>query len=44
MDELEDEVRKNGFERVLTCPSGEPLSKIVNEKLEHPKHKALVSK
>ena len=39
---LEEEVIKNGFERVLKTPKGIPLSKIVDEKLAHPRHKALI--
>ena len=39
---LEEEVKKNGFLRVLTTKEGKSLSKIVNEKLKHPRHKALI--
>ena len=42
LEELEAEVRANGFDRVLHCPSGVALSDIVQEKLEHPRHTELV--
>ena len=35
-------MKLNGFERVLTTKEGKSLSKIVKEKLQHPRHKALI--
>ena len=40
--ELEKEVIKNGFKRVLKTRKGISLSKIVYQKLQHPRHKALI--
>ena len=39
---LEDEVIKNGFERVLKTRDGKSISEIVNDKLQHPRHQAMV--
>ena len=35
---MEEEVRKNGFEDVLTTPDGQPISTVVEEKLRDPRH------
>eukprot|EP00930_Biecheleria_cincta_P073848 TRINITY_DN6111_c0_g3_i1.p1 TRINITY_DN6111_c0_g3~~TRINITY_DN6111_c0_g3_i1.p1 ORF type:complete len:932 (+),score=104.53 TRINITY_DN6111_c0_g3_i1:303-2798(+) len=38
---LEEEVRREGFGRVFTCPDGNRLSDIVLQKLRHPEHQKL---
>lgn len=43
LEELEEEVRRNGFGDDLRCPTGALLRDIAKEKLVHPRHKALVS-
>lgn len=40
---LEQEVERNGFGDALVCPDGSPLSRIVSEKLAHPRHLAMRS-